>query len=81
MPAEQRPVGGRKITPAHRLASKFGREFIPGQDFDRFKPIHIRLGRFPSLQEAHAAYLAKKAELYPDFYTNDVDIPMLKTEG
>ena len=40
-----------------------------------------RLGRFPTMQEARAAYRAKKAELYPGFYTNDADTPMLKTGG
>ena len=43
--------------------------------------VRYRLGRFSSLQEAHAAYLAKKAELYPDFYTNNADTLILKTEG
>ena len=29
--------------------------------------VRYRLGRFPSMQEAHAAYRAKKVELYPGF--------------
>ena len=41
LPAIRKPAGGRKITPRHRLAARFAREFIPGEDFDRFRSVQI----------------------------------------
>jgi len=40
--------------------------------------VRYRLGRFPTMQNARDAYRAKKAALYPGFYTNDFDTPILK---
>ncbi len=34
-------IGTRIITPKHRVADMFAREFTPDDNFDRFEPIHI----------------------------------------
>jgi hypothetical protein len=40
--------------------------------------VRYRLGRFPTMQDARDAYRTKKTALYPGFYTNDFDTPILK---
>ena len=40
-PGMNRPAGTRIITPRHRVADKFAKDFIPDEGFDRFEAIHI----------------------------------------
>jgi hypothetical protein len=82
---DNRRANLREVDRTHNNAN---RRFVRGCHFEEStglwraeiskNGIRYRLGRFPTMQEARDAYRVKKVELYPGFYTNDSDAPILK---
>jgi hypothetical protein len=82
---DNRRVNFREVDRTHNNAN---RRFVRGCHFEKRTGMwraeiskngtRYRLGRFPTMHDARDAYRAKKAELYPGFYTNEADTPNSK---